>query len=123
MDIRRLQRPQFRSFVVRSTSQPSVETPLQSPKPELQGKEQVPFVQRDVWFARATQGVQVVPQCSGSVCVLTHAFPQSVSGAQIFWHTPPTQAAVPPVGAAHTAQVVVPQPKIESSATHVPLQS
>jgi hypothetical protein len=71
-----LHAPQLLGSVLRLTSQPSEATPLQSAKPALQVKPQVPLVQVRVALARLGQLLLHAPQLLRSVLRLTQAPPQ-----------------------------------------------
>jgi hypothetical protein len=65
---------------------------LQSPKPAVQTKPQVPVAQAARALATVAQTVPQPPQLEGSVAVLVHARPQATSPApQVTWHVPPEQ--------------------------------
>jgi hypothetical protein len=67
-----VQLPQRAGLVLRFVSQPAFEPPLvlQSPKPALHAKLQVPVLQLAVWLASAVQVPQIAPPLPHSVLVV-----------------------------------------------------
>jgi hypothetical protein len=87
-----LHAPQCATVEASETSHPSVRDELQSPKPAVQTKPQVPVAQAARALATVGQTVPQPPQLEGSVAVLVQARPQAMSPApQVTWQEPPEQ--------------------------------
>jgi hypothetical protein len=80
----RKQAPQFATFVLRFTSQPSPVEPLQSSNPPMQLMPQLPAEQVGVAFGLAGHTVPHPPQWLTLFCVLTHVLPHRTSGRTQF---------------------------------------